>query len=291
MFRGTERHKIEGYSTDIFADAASEFIRRHADKPWFVYLPFNAAHFVSSINLQPGEKPEWQVPGKYLERYGWPANDPTEKHRYLAVLAALDDAIGRVLDTVDGLNLRERTLVMLISDNGAFMLMGKGLEVASNAPLRDGGTTCYEGGVRVPAIFRWPGKIKAASETHEMLSHLDVLPLCLTVSGAAAIKDRILDGHNPLPVLTGEAKSSHERMFFAFGTAAGLREGTLKLVRPSPKKPWELYDLASDIAESHNLATGRPDDLARPITAYDEWDSDVERDASAPALRPAKEKK
>lgn len=283
IFRGIERHKVEGYSTDLFADAACDFIRRQADKPWFVYLPFNAAHFVSSINVAPGEKPEWQVPGQYLERYGWPANDPDEKHRYLAVLTALDDAIGRVLDTLDNWKLRERTLVMLISDNGAFMMPGRGLEVASNAPLRDGGTTSYEGGVRVPAIFRWPGRLPAGVVCKEMLSHLDVLPLCLEAAGLPLPKDRVLDGRNPLPALTGKAKSPHRRLFFSFARACGLREGNLKLVRPDPKKPWELYDLATDLGETKNLAAERPAEVARLAAAFDAWIADVKRDASEPA--------
>lgn len=288
MFRGTERHRIEGYSTDLFADAAIDFIRRQAGRPWFVYLPFNAAHFVSSQNMPPGEKPHWQVPAKYLERYGWSASEPDEKRRYRAVLTALDDAIGRVLDTVDDLKLRERTLVMLISDNGAFMLPGRGLEVASNAPLRDGGTTCYEGGVRVPAIFRWPGRITPRTEVREMLSHLDVLPLCLEVSGAPALPGRVVDGRNPLPTLSGAAKSPHQRLAFAYHNGTGLREGSLKIVRPAEAKPWELYDLSTDPAESRNLAAEHATEVARLAQVFQAWLADAKIDASPPAPRPAR---
>lgn len=292
IFKGTERHKVEGYSTDIFADAANDFIRRNADRPWFVYLPFNAVHFVSSGNLIPGDKPEtWQVPGKFLERYGFSAEEPDEKRRYRALLTALDDAIGRVLDNLDDLKLRERTLVMLISDNGAFMQPNIGKDVASNAPLREGGTTCYEGGVRVPAIFRWPGKIKPGTELKEMLSHLDVLPLCLAASGAAPFKDRVLDGRNPLPALSGEAKSPHEHLVFNYGSFSGLREGSLKIVRTAAKNSWELYDLAQDVSESHNLAQERAADVTRLSAAYQTWLADVKQDASEPAPQPEKAKK
>lgn len=291
MFRGTDLHQVKGYSTDIFADAANDFIRRHAGRPWFVYLPFNAAHFNSSGNMPPGVKPEWQVPAKYLELYGWPADEPDEKRRYLAVLTALDDAIGRVLDQLDALKLRERTLVMLISDNGAFMLPGRGLEVATNAPLRDGGTTCYEGGTRVPAIFRWPGQIDAGTENREMLSHLDVLPLCLEVSGAKPVAGRVLDGLNPLPALAGRAASPHSRLVFAYNNCAALREGSLKIVRQGAAKPWELYDLAVDRGESNDLADSRPADVARLDASFQDWLADVKRDASPPAPRPARPKK
>lgn len=284
MFRGAERHRVEGYSTDLFADAAIDFIRRKAGELWFVYLPFNAAHYVSKVNMAPGEEPEWQVPGKYLERYGWPADERSEKRRYLAVLTALDDAIGRVLDAVDELKLRERTFVMLISDNGAFMLPRCGREVASNAPFRDGGTTCYEGGVRVPAVFRWPGRIKPGTETAEMLSHLDVLPLCLDVAGLPLPENRVLDGKNPLAALADGAASPHERLFFRYGKASGLRQGDWKLVRPSEKQGWELYDLAADPGETNNLAAERPAEVARLDAAFQDWLGGVKRDASEPAI-------
>jgi arylsulfatase A-like enzyme len=291
MFRGTEQSKVTGYSTDLFADAANDFIRRHAERPWMVYLPFNAAHFLSSGNMPPGQKPQWQVPAKYLERYGWAADEPDARRRYRAVLTALDDAIGRVLDQLDALHVRDRTLVMFISDNGAFMLPDRGLEVASNAPLRDGGTTCYEGGVRVPAIFRWPGHIKAGSNVTEMLSHLDILPLCLAVAGAAPVPGRILDGRDPLPTLSGTAKSPHERLAFAYDKCSALREGTLKIVRSGVDQPWELYDLATDLSESKNLADQRPADVARLARAYQSWLVDVKVDASPPAPRPGRTKK
>lgn len=290
LFRGTEPVTVEGYSTDLFADAAIDFIRRRQDEPWFVYLPFNAVHFLSAVNMEPGEKPVWQVPGKYLEAYGWPADDPDERHRYLAVLTALDDAIGRVLDTIDDLELRQRTLVMLISDNGAFMLPGRGLEVASNAPLRDGGTTAYEGGVKVPAILRWPGQIEAGSVCGKMLSHLDIVPLCLGAGGEEMPADRILDGRDPLPALKGEAESPHPRLVFHYaGAPVGLREGNLKIVRSKEGRDWELYDLASDPSESHDLAKERPDDVTRLAAAFEAWRVAMKEDASE-AVRYSAEK-
>lgn len=283
MFRGTEPFPTTGYSTDVFADAACDFIRRHASGPWLVYVPFNAVHYVSSSNVRSGETPQWQTPAKYLERYGWPGDDPTERHRYLAVLTALDDAIGRVLDTLDDLALRERTLVILISDNGAFMAPKCGLEVASNAPFRDGGTTCYEGGVRVPAIFRWPGTLRPGTVCREMLSHLDVLPLCLAVAGLSTPADRVLDGRNPLPTLCGTAPSPHARLVFSYDRAAGLREGNLKVVRPKPNAAWELYDLAADPGEREDLADRRPTDCARLVAEFQRCVAESAKDASEPA--------
>ncbi len=286
IFRGTERHRVEGYSTDLFADAACDFIRRKAGTPFFLYLPFNAPHFVSAVNTAPGEKPQWHVPGKYLQRYGWSADDSTEKRRYLALLTALDDAVGRVLDTLDGEGLRDNTLVMFISDMGAILLPERGLGVASNAPFKGGAPSLYEGGVRVPAIFRWPGKIKPGTESSELLSQLDVLPLCLAASGATPFDDRVLDGRDPLPALTGAAESPHERVVFMLRNSAALRQGDFKIVRNAATDPWELYDLARDPTESNNLATQRAADVARLDDQFQNWLAEVKRDASEPAPRP-----
>jgi arylsulfatase A-like enzyme len=289
IFLGTELHRVEGYSTDIFADAACDYIKRKAGTPFFVYLPFNAPHYVSKVNTVPDEteKPVWHVPGKYLERYGWPTDDQTEKHRYLALLTAMDDAVGRVLDTLDATGQRENTLVMFISDMGAILRPTHGLGVASNAPFRDGAPALYEGGIRVPAIFRWPGKIKPGTECREMLSHLDLLPLFFAVSDAKPASGRILDGRNPLPALTGEAQSPHERLVFTYNKSGAVREGSLKIVRSAANKPWELYDLASDPSETKNLAAERADDVQRLDAAYEAFLADVKQDASkeAPVIK------
>jgi len=288
IFRGTERHRVEGYSTDIFADAACDFIRQHRGRPFFVYLPFNAPHYVSTVNTapDPDEKPEWHVPDHYLERYGRDSGDRTEKYRYLALLTALDDATGRVLDTLDAAGLRDDTLVMFISDMGAILRPTHGLGVASNAPFRDGAPSMYEGGIRVPAIFRWPGRIKPGTESSELLSHLDILPFCLSAAGVDPPVDRVLDGIDPLPALTGAAGSPHRSLVFEYGKACALRDGTLKIVRSAATKPWELYDLAADPDESTNVADTRPADVARLDAAFDAWVADVKRDASPPAPRP-----
>ena len=226
IFKGTAVHRVEGYSTDLFADAACEFIQRQTGRPFFVYLPFNAPHYVSTVNTLPdrNEQPTWQVPGKYLERYGWPADDPTEKHRYLALLTALDDAVGRVLDTLDHQGLRDNTLVMFVSDMGAILRPMHGLGVASNGPFRDGAPSVYEGGIRVPAIFRWPGQIQPGTECRELLSTLDVLPLCLAAAGVPLPTDRILDGRDDAGAGSGE-------ITICFGYRRALASGSLKIVR------------------------------------------------------------
>ncbi len=286
LFRGLEPHRIEGYSTDLFADAAIGFMRRHAGRPWFVYLPFNAAHFVSAGNVPPGVKPSWPAPAAAFARYGWSADEPDERRRYRAVLTALDDAVGRVLDELDALRLRERTLVMFISDNGAFMMPGRGLEVASNGTLRSGGTTSYEGGTRVPAVFRWPSRIPAGRDVRAMLTQMDVLPLCLAAAGSPRETGRILDGRDPLPALADGARSPHSRMGFGYAKGAAYREGDLKIVREAPEKPWALFDLSADLGEKRDLSRERPSDLTRLAAAHETWLEEVRRDSSPRAPAP-----
>lgn len=157
-------------------------------------------------------------------------------------------------------------------------------------PAGRGLSISYEGGVRVPAMFRWPGQIKPGTVCREMLSHLDVLPLCLAAAGLPLPQDRVLDGRNPLPALTGKAKSPHTRLAFNFGQGSGLREGNLKLVRSKPNAPWELYDLAADPGERENLAGTRPADLARLAAEFQKWLTEAKTDASEPASRPPAEK-
>ena len=274
---GTEPVDLRGqYSTDLFADAAIDFMRQHKDRPQFVYLAFNAVHFLSRHNLEPDEKVQWQVPEEYLARFGSQPGEPNQRKRFLAVLAALDDAIGRVLANVDDFGMRANTLVVLISDNGAFMLPGRGREVQSNGLLREGGVTTYEGGVRVPAIVRWPGRIRPGRVCSEMLSSLDLLPLVLAATGGELPPDRILDGRDPTETLTRDAPSPHEALFWVWNQGRkyqwnAVREGRFKIVRSADLEPWELYDLASDAGEQNNLAPQHPElvkDLAEKFAIW-----------------------
>jgi arylsulfatase A len=282
--QGTEPVDRRGiYATDLFADAAIDFIKRHASQPWLVYLPFNAAHFVSAANTEKDETVQWQVPAQYLARYGCPPDEPDQAKRFRAVLTALDDAIGRVLQTVDDLKQRERTLVFCISDNGAFMLPGRGLEVQSNQPLREGGVTTYEGGVRVPAIVRWPGRLPAGALCREMLSSHDVLPSMLAAAGGAPPADRTLDGNDILKTLAGQAPSPHKTLHWVWDQGKkeqwrGARAGDWKIVRKSDTSPWELYDLSRDLGEATDLAAQQPQRLKTMVDEFARWQAAISAD-------------
>lgn len=257
LFEQTRPIQRDGqYATDLFADAAIDFIRSktEAKKSWFCYVPFNAPHFPNARNKLPGQKTEWQAPDWAFEAIGLSPDAADPKRRYDAVMFALDHAIGRVLDAVDQVGATDSTFVFFMSDNGAFRLNREGLDVGINAPLRSGGVTCWEGGLRVPALVRWPGHIPQGIVINEPCWSPDILMACAALSGARLPDGIVHDGMNPLPVFTDGAKSPHKSFYFRYRTHASLRQGDWKIVREKPDQQWQLFDLKTDPAESRNVA-------------------------------------
>jgi arylsulfatase A len=155
LYEGTrELHREGEYATDIFADAAIDFIQRKSKTgdPWFCYLPFNAPHFPSAGNKKPGQPNIWQAPDWAFEAYGWSPDEQDYEKRYAAVVTALDRGIGQVLDALEASGQADNTFVFFFSDNGGFRLGREGIDIGINDPLRSGGVTCWEGGIRVVAM-------------------------------------------------------------------------------------------------------------------------------------------
>ncbi|MHC4995257.1 MAG: sulfatase-like hydrolase/transferase [Planctomycetota bacterium] len=275
-FRDTQNVRLHGYSTDLFADAAIEFMRRHRDEPFFVYLPFNAPHFPNARNKpNPDDPVVWQAPDEALALYGAAPDTTDEVVRYRAVVTWMDRAIGRVVDAIDRLGLRDDTLVVWYSDNGTFMIPNKGLRVATNAPLRDGGVTCYEGGIRVAAIVRWPGRVRPGTVCSEPLISLDILPLALAAAGAELPKDRIIDGRDPTATLVAGATSPHDALYFPFRKHSAMRQGRYKIVRSKPENEFALYDLREDIGETTDLSEQYPELRQKMIAKWERWFNDI----------------
>jgi len=281
MYRGVRPVRVEGYSTDLFADAACRYIEEHRHAPFFVYLPFNAPHFPSAANKAPGQAVQWQAPAEYFQRYDLSPREPDPTKRYRVVVAALDAAIGRVLDQLDRLSLTDNTLVVLFSDNGAFKLGRKGLDVGSNAPLRGGGVTLYEGGIRVPCLMRWPGHFPAGSVCSAPLISCDLLPMFVHAAGGTLPDDIILDGRDPTATLSGAAPSPHAALYFQYGGYTAMRQGDYKLIRSSPKGRYELYDLRDDLSETTDLAARKPEIAASMQAQLERW----QHETSSPTAR------
>ncbi|MCA9132760.1 MAG: sulfatase-like hydrolase/transferase [Planctomycetales bacterium] len=286
MYEGTaesgvrELHREGEYAPDIFADAACDFIRRKSAEsvPWFCYLPFNSPHFPMAGNKRPGQAVEWQAPDWAFEACGL---SPTEKdpyQRYRAVVYATDRAIGRVLQTLRDANVEQQTFLFFMSDNGAFDLNRKGLDVGSNEPLRSGGVTCWEGGVRVAAMARWPGKIEAGSTIDVPLWSPDLLVACTQLAGAPLPEDIHFDGRDPLPSLTQHAPSPHDSFYFQFRSHAALRQADWKIVREKPGQPWMLFNLAEDLSETHDRAGQHPERVERLAAEFARWEQGWEQE-------------
>ena len=174
--------------------------------------------------------------------------------------------------------------MIALSDNGAFLLPGRGLECASDQPLRNGGVTVWEGGVRVPCVARWPGRIKAQTTCREPLTSMDVVPMALRLAGLDPPADRMLDGKDPTDTLTGRATSPHKYLYWRWGKiGAAIRMGRYKLIREqdSPGRNWQLFDLANDPRESTDLITERPRLAERLRTEYERWTAEVASTRSA----------
>jgi arylsulfatase A len=274
LYHGTEELHREGeYSTDIFADAAIDFMRRksQAAEPWFCYLPFNSPHFPTAGNKTRGEANVWQAPGWAFEACGYPPDESNPDKRYEAVVYSLDVAIGRVLSALDQTGTADNTFVFFMSDNGAFRLNRKGLDVGSNEPLRHGGVTCWEGGLRVAAMARWPTRIKPGSVITQPFWSPDLLPACTKIADAALPTDVKFDGKNPLPILLNNAPSSHKSFYFEYRSHAALRMGDWKIVRDKQNRAWQLFNIADDPVEARDLATSHQNKAAELADDFARW--------------------
>ena len=279
LYDGIEELHREGeYSTDIFADAAIDFMRRKskAAQPWFCYLPFNSPHFPTASNKTRGEPNVWQAPDWAFESCGRSPDESDPEERYHAVVYSLDVAIGRVLAALERTGFANNTFVFFMSDNGAFRLNRKGLDVGSNEPLRHGGVTCWEGGLRVAAMARWPDRIKPGSVIGEPFWSPDLLSACAKLAGATLPTDVQFDGKDPLPTLLDNAPSPHKSFFFEYRSHAALRKGDWKIVRDKPNRPWHLFNIATDQSEARDVADSRPEIVKELADQFGQWQSSFE---------------
>ena len=274
LYKGVvELHREGVYSSDLFAESAVDFITRHSsgDQPWFCYLPFNAPHFPSPGNRRVGEPNLWQAPDWAFEACGLVATEPDPVERYRAVVYALDVALGRVLDALKDCDVEDETFVFFMSDNGSFRLGRVGLDVGSNEPLRSGGVTCWEGGLRVPAMVRFPGRIESGVTIDESLWSPDLFETCANLAEVALPVGVKLDGADLLPMLAGKKPANQRSFFFRYKDHAALRMNHWKIVRETPAEPWQLFDLNRDKEEKWDLAKEFPERVKQLIGERTEW--------------------
>jgi arylsulfatase A-like enzyme len=258
------------YTTDAYADRAVDWIGKQKDKPYFLYLPFNAQHA------------PLQAPQKYLDRFKGIADE--KRRTFAAMMSAKDDAVGRVMAKVRDMGQEENTLVVFFSDNG-----GPTPQTTSdNGPLRGRKATTSEGGTRIPFCVQWKGTIPAGKVYDHPIIQLDLLPTVLTAAGGKVEPDWKLDGVDLLPYLTGKnAGQPHETLYWRFGPQWAIRKGDWKLVASSVdmNKP-RLINLKDDIAEAKDLSEENPDKVKELKADWDKWNAEQ----MAPRWVPAKKK-
>jgi len=227
----------EAYFTEAITREATSFIERYHTCPWFLYVAYNAVH--SPL----------QAKNETLERFQH--EEDIHRRIFLAMLYDLDRSVGQILHALDETGQSENTLVVFFSDNG-----GPTKETtASNLPLRDGKGSMYEGGIRVPFLIRWPGRIEGGTVSDAIISSLDLFP---TITGIIGKKPQFeLEGIDLHKAIQDPSLASQRTLYWRQGKRAALRQGRWKLVAPNgydnPGK-WQLFDLESDPSESTDLS-------------------------------------
>ena len=266
------------YCTDLFEREAVRFLEVNRRKPFFLYVPFNAPHGAS--NLDPTIRGGAQAPGRFKgmypklqeqvgteqrSRYGETFTVPNRAARrleFVGSVTAMDAAIGRLLDLLDEYGIADNTIIIFFSDNG-------GGGSADNAPLRGRKGQMFEGGIRVPCIVKWPGKIPAGTTSNAFLTSLEILPTLCAATGAVPTKGVPLDGFDMLSVLQGKRASARTEMFWQRKLDKGARVGHWKWVESSRGKG--LFDLRHDIGERRDLSKERPEILKKVQARFANW--------------------
>jgi len=276
----------KGYITDVITDAAIDFISNRSDKPFFIYLPYNAPHT------------PLQVPDKYLTRYkdadltvpqnfGHPVrkSDHETTARVYAMVECIDNNLGRLLAKLDQLKIAENTIVIFLTDNGP-------QQPRYNSGMLDLKGNTHEGGVRVPFFIRWPGHLEAGRAVDRIAAHIDVAPTLLELCGVKKPAGVKFDGISLLPLLQGHGADWADRTIFfqwhrgdapELNRACAVLSQNYKLVQPlgafqvkQPAQPvFELYDYAADPLEMKNIAAQKPEIVAQMRRQYEAWFKDV----------------
>jgi arylsulfatase A-like enzyme len=245
-----------GYLTERIAQEAVGFIEKNKDKPFLLYVPFNAPH-------EP-----FQVPTRYYERFQ--EVEDTNKRTYYAMISALDDAVGAIVKKVRDAGLEEKTLFVFASDNG-----GATYTLATtNGPLKGGKLAHFEGGINIPFLMSWKGTIPPNTAYREPVSLLDVFPTIAASIHAPLPPDRPYDGVDLVPKVLKQ-EPDHAALFWRSGTSKAVRKGNWKLVISERSGRVWLYDLAADKSETTDLSQKRPEVVAELQAALKEWEKQL----------------
>ena len=258
------------YLVDRLAEEAEKFIRRSADKPFFLMLSHYAVH--APLQGKPDKVARYEKVAK-AKRQGKPA--------YAAMVESVDDSVGRVMRTLKELKLAERTLVIFTSDNGGFA------KATDNTPLRANKGSNYEGGLRVPVIIKWPGKTKPGSVSQVPVISTDFYPTILSATGQQLRPHQHVDGKDLAPVLTGQSSLDRDAICWHYPhynqhpqsfPSGVIRAGDWRLIEAFETGELSLYNLARDLSEKNNLAKKEPARTAQLHAKLKGWRKKVGAD-------------
>lgn len=284
MYRNNELTEADKgtYCTYLFEREALRFLNEHWQRPFFLYVPFNAPH--GSSALDPKIRGTVQAPPEYEaryptvdqpwrkgSRYGKEATVPTPEKRtrdYRASVTCMDASIGKILKFLDDKGIADNTIVMFFSDNG-------GSGGAVNDPLRGRKSTMWEGGVRVCSVVRWPKRIPAGKVSDEFLTSMEVFPTFTKLAGAEIPAGLTLDGFDMMPVLQGKAKSSRQEMYWERRDQKAARYQNWKWI--DTPKYGGLFDLSNDINESRDLSKTKPEVAKMMRDRFTAWKDEMNK--------------
>lgn len=279
---GRKRSPETGYTTHLITKHARQFIEDHRSRPFCLYV----AHAAPHTPYQGPNDPPTGLP-ESTESYVWPRDMQHIIRARREMVQELDREVGELLDTVKRLGLSERTFIFFFSDNGA-------QEQGSNGPIRGFKDYLYEGGIRVPAIASWPGKIPAGKLCRELTINLDLFPTFLSLAGVNAPEGYHLDGTDLLPLLREGKTVGDRRLYWWFQgplsrfplyvNDAAMREGPWKLLVRQREDGEELtlYHFAMNLSEQSNYAPLFPDRVRSMRAALEEWRKEVGEGSPAP---------
>ena len=280
------QHPKDQYLADFLTDRAVDFVGRHKDKPFFLYVPHFAVH--TPIHAKPDYVAAWEK--KPAKGTHW---NPT----YAAMIQSLDESVGRILARLEELKLAENTIVIFSSDNGGLGSYDRTEPPSekkgytNNSPLRGGKGTLYEGGIRVPFIVRWPGVVRPRSTSDQPVAHIDVYPTFIDLAGAKPRAGYALDGVSFASVLKNpQTTLSREAIFWHFpgylesyvhsrgwrtSPVGAIHAGEFKLLEFFETGAVELYNVRDDSGETRNLAAQSPGKVNELRAKLAAWRKDV----------------
>jgi arylsulfatase A-like enzyme len=275
LYRNREEVFEQGqYFTHLIAREAKGFIDSHKHEPFLLYVPFNAPHY------------PMHAPKEYLDAY---SHLPKQRQLYAAMVAAMDEAIGRIMDRLGEHKLVEETLVFFMSDNGISVEVRANGGGGSSGPFRDHKFSVFEGGIRMPGIVSWPGAIEGGQTRDQLVIACDILPTVAEIIGAKLPEGHKIDGVSWVKLLTEDAEApGHDALYWAWNKQKAVRQGKWKLThnamitmgmshrtRPTASDQTFLADIETDPGETVNLAGRHPQIVEKLLKQHDAWAADV----------------